>query len=113
MSVFRGPFSRQKRKKGKEKKGGREEEEGEERGEEERGRRSFAARPGGGGGGGLAQPQISGLFITQAQNGADRRVPEYFVVVCSDGVGGRCLGRKLPNRRPIFENIRVSPEKSR
>ena len=44
MSVFRGPFSRQKRKKGKEKKGGREEEEGEERGEEERGRRSFAAR---------------------------------------------------------------------
>jgi hypothetical protein len=48
MSVFRGPFSRQKRKKGKEKKGGREEEEGEERGEEERGRRSFAARPGGG-----------------------------------------------------------------
>jgi hypothetical protein len=60
-----------------------------------------------------AQPQISGLFITQAQNGADRRVPEYFVVVCSDGVGGRCLGGKLPNRRPIFENIRVSPEKSR
>ena len=45
MSVFRGPFSRQKRKKGKEKKGGREEEEGEERGEEERGRRSFAVRP--------------------------------------------------------------------
>ena len=40
MSVFRGPFSHQRRKKGKEEKEGREEREGEERGEEERGRRS-------------------------------------------------------------------------